>query len=66
MNPTKRTRIEMEPEITTRYKRKAETQEVVCTPTPMEIDTRPPFIFYPIPQLIRCDANALDEDEMEN
>jgi hypothetical protein len=28
----------------------------------MEIDTRPPFIFYPIPRLVRADGNALDDD----
>jgi hypothetical protein len=66
--PTKRSRIEMEGptnmDIETRYKRKAEVLEEVIELTPMEIDIRPPFVFYPMPQLIRCDGNALDG--MEN
>lgn len=64
--PTKRTRIEMEGtamDIDTRYKRKAEVLEEPIELTPMEIDVRPPFIFYPIPRLIRCDGNALDGTE---
>ena len=60
--PTKRARIEMEP---VRYKRKAEVLDEPIELTPMEIDVRPPFIFFPMPRLIRCDANAL-EDEMDN
>jgi len=63
--PTKRTRIEMEGpaemDVDTRYKRKAEVLDEPIHLTPMEVDTRPPFIFYPMPQLIRCDGNALDE-----
>ena len=65
-HPTKRTRIEMEGtamDVDTRYKRKAEVLEEPIELTPMEIDVRPPFIFYPIPRLIRCDANALDGTE---
>jgi hypothetical protein len=61
----KRARIEMEGpvamEIETRYKRKAEVLDEPIQLTPMEIDVRPPFIFYPIPQLVRADRNALDE-----
>ena len=65
--PTKRNRIEMEGtamDVDTRYKRKAEVLEETIELTPMDIDVRPPFIFYPMPRLIRCDANALDEDDM--
>jgi hypothetical protein len=54
--PVKRTRFE-EPaamEIDTRYKRKAEVLEEPIQLTPMEVDE--PFVFYPIPQLIRADA----------
>ena len=54
--PTKRTRMEIDP---VRYKRKAEVLEEPIELTPMDIDVRPPFIFYPMPQLIRCDGNAL-------
>ena len=65
--PTKRARIEMETptdmDIDTRYKRKAAVLEEAIELTPMEIDVRPPFIFYPMPQLIRCDGNALDGTE---
>jgi hypothetical protein len=65
--PTKRTRIEMEGpadmDIDTRYKRKAAVLEEAIELTPMEIDVRPPFIFFPMPQLIRCDGNALDGTE---
>lgn len=61
----KRARIEMEGpvamDIETRYKRKAEVLDEPIHLTPMEIDVRPPFIFYPIPQLVRADGNALDE-----
>jgi len=61
----KRARIEMEGpvamDIETRYKRKAEVLDEPIQLTPMEIDVRPPFIFYPIPQLVRADGNALDE-----
>ena len=60
--PTKRTRIEMEAtdmDVDTRYKRKAEVLEEPIQLTPMEIDTRPPFIFYPMPTLVRAD-NAMD------
>jgi hypothetical protein len=64
-SPNKRPRNEMERpaamEIDTRYKRKAEVLEEPIQLTPMEIDVRPPFIFYPIPRLVRADANALDE-----
>jgi hypothetical protein len=28
----------------------------------MDIDVRPPFIFYPMPRLVRADGNALDMD----
>jgi len=62
---TKRARIEMEGpaamDIDTRYKRKADVLEEPIELTPMQIDVRPPFIFYPIPQLVRADGNALDE-----
>lgn len=61
---TKRPRIEMEAtdmDIDTRYKRKAEVLEEPIQLTPMEIDARPPFIFYPMPRLVRADGNALDE-----
>ena len=64
--PTKRMRIEMEGtamDIDTRYKRKAEVLEEPIELTPMQIDVRPPFIFYPMPRLIRCDGNALDGTE---
>ena len=47
-------------DIDTRYKRKAEVLEEPIELTPMEIDVRPPFIFYPIPRLVRADANAMD------
>lgn len=60
----KRSRIEMEPvamDIDTRYKRKADVLEEPIELTPMQIDVRPPFIFYPMPQLVRADGNALDE-----
>jgi hypothetical protein len=63
--PNKRMRIEMEGptamDIDTRYKRKAAALEEPIYLTPMEIDTRPPFVFYPMPQLVRADGNALDE-----
>jgi hypothetical protein len=62
---TKRARIEMGPvamDVDTRYKRKAAVLEEPIYLTPMEVDTRPPFIFYPMPQLVRADANALDDD----
>jgi hypothetical protein len=63
---TKRARIEMEGpaamDVDTRYKRKAEVLEEPIELTPMEIDVRPPFIFYPMPQLVRADGNALDDD----
>jgi len=63
--PNKRARIEMEGptamDIDTRYKRKAAALEEPIYLTPMEIDTRPPFVFYPMPQLVRADGNALDE-----
>jgi hypothetical protein len=62
---TKRARIDMEGptamEIDTRYKRKAAVLDEPIELTPMQIDVRPPFIFYPIPQLVRADGNALDE-----
>jgi hypothetical protein len=62
--PLKRARIEMEEptamDIDTRYKRKAAVLDEVIELTPMQIDVRPPFVFYPIPQLVRADANALD------
>ena len=48
-------------DVDTRYKRKAEVLEETIQLTPMEIDVRPPFIFYPMPRLVRADANALDE-----
>jgi len=63
---TKRARIEMEGpvamDIETRYKRKAEVLDEPIHLTPMDIDVRPPFIFYPIPQLVRADGNALDDN----
>jgi hypothetical protein len=64
--PNKRARIEMEPvamDVDTRYKRKAEVLDEPIDLTPMEIDVRPPFIFYPMPRLVRADANALDDDD---
>ena len=63
-NERKRARIEMGPvamDVDTRYKRKADVLEEPIVLTPMEIDARPPFIFYPMPQLVRADGNALDE-----
>jgi hypothetical protein len=61
----KRARVEMEGpvamDVDTRYKRKAAVLEEPIYLTPMEVDTRPPFIFYPIPQLVRADGNALDD-----
>jgi hypothetical protein len=64
-NEKKRARIEMEGpvamDVDTRYKRKAEVLEEPIYLTPMEVDTRPPFIFYPMPQLVRADGNALDD-----
>jgi hypothetical protein len=63
--PNKRARIEMEGpaamDIDTRYKRKAAVLDEPIYLTPMEIDVRPPFVFYPMPQLVRTDGNALDE-----
>ena len=60
----KRMRIEMEGptamDIDTRYKRKAVVLDEPIYLTPMEIDTRPPFVFYPMPPLVRADGNALD------
>ena len=47
-------------DIDTRYKRKAEVLDEPIHLTPMEVDVRPPFIFYPMPQLVRADANAMD------
>ncbi len=65
MNETKRARIEMEGpvamDVDTRYKRKADVLDEPIHLTPMEVDTRPPFIFYPMPQLVRADGNALDD-----
>lgn len=62
--PLKRARIEMEGptdmDIDTRYKRKAEVLDEVIELTPMQIDVRPPFVFYPIPQLVRTDGNAME------
>jgi hypothetical protein len=61
---TKRTRIEMEGptpmDIDTRHKRKAEVLDEPIHLTPMEVDVRPPFVFYPMPVLVRADANAMD------
>ena len=63
--PNKRARIEMEGptdmDIDTRFKRKAAVLDEPIHLTPMEIDVRPPFIFYPMPTLVRADGNALDE-----
>jgi hypothetical protein len=63
--PNKRARIEMEEptamDIDTRYKRKAAVLDEPIYLTPMQIDVLPPFIFYPMPQLVRADGNALDE-----
>ena len=63
---TKRTRIEMEGpaemDVDTRYKRKAEVLDEPIELTPMQVDVRPPFIFYPIPTLVRADGNAMDND----
>jgi hypothetical protein len=62
--PKKRARVEMEGpaamDIDTRYKRKAAVLDEPIYLTPMVIDVRPPFVFYPIPQLVRSDANAMD------
>jgi hypothetical protein len=61
--PTKRARNEIETtdmDIDTRYKRKASVLEEPIELTPMEVDVRPPFVFYPIPQLVRADGNAMD------
>ena len=61
--PLKRARIEMEPvamDVDTRYKRKAEVLDEPIHLTPMDVDVRPPFIFYPMPRLVRADGNALD------
>lgn len=64
-NERKRARIEMEGpvamDVDTRYKRKAAVLDEPIELPPMEIDTRPPFIFYPMPQLVRADGNALDD-----
>ena len=60
--PLKRARNE-EPtamDIDTRYKRKAAVLDEPIELTPMQIDVRPPFVFYPIPQLVRADANAME------
>ena len=63
---TKRIRIEMEGpaemDVDTRYKRKAEVLDEPIQLTPMQVDVRPPFIFYPMPMLVRADANAMDND----
>ena len=62
---TKRARIEMEGpaamDVDTRYKRKADVLDEPIELTPMQVDVRPPFIFYPMPQLVRADGNALDD-----
>jgi hypothetical protein len=62
----KRARIEMEGpvamDVDTRYKRKAEVLDEPIELTPMQVDVRPPFIFYPMPRLVRADGNALDDD----
>jgi hypothetical protein len=64
MERTKRIKIEVERpvpmDIETRYKRKAEVLDEPIHLTPMQIDVRPPFIFYPMPRLVRADANAMD------
>jgi hypothetical protein len=64
MERTKRIKIETERptpmDIETRYKRKAEVLDEPIHLTPMQIDVRPPFIFYPMPRLVRADANAMD------
>lgn len=58
---TKRTRIEGPVmDVDTRYKRKAEVLDEPIELTPMQVDVRPPFIFYPMPMLVRADGNALD------
>ena len=66
MENTKRIKIETERpmpmDIETRYKRKAEVLDEPIHLTPMQIDVRPPFIFYPMPRLVRADANAMDND----
>ena len=60
---TKRVKIEqpVAMDVDTRYKRKADVLEETIELTPMEDEARPPFIFYPMPRLVRADANALDE-----
>lgn len=64
--PTKRAKIEqpVAMDVDTRYKRKAEVLDEPIHLTPMDVrpDVRPPFIFYPMPRLVRADANALDDD----
>jgi hypothetical protein len=64
MERTKRIKIEIERpvpmDIETRYKRKAEVLDEPIYLTPMQVDVRPPFIFYPMPRLVRADANAMD------
>lgn len=66
MEHAKRIKIETERpvpmDIETRYKRKAEVLDEPIHLTPMQIDVRPPFIFYPMPRLVRADANAMDND----
>lgn len=63
---TKRIRIEMEGpaemDVDTRYKRKAEVLDEPIELMPMQVDVRPPFIFYPMPRLVRADANAMDDN----
>lgn len=67
--PTKRAKIEHEQpvamDVDTRHKRKAEVLDEPIHLTPMDVrpDVRPPFIFYPMPRLVRADANALDDDD---
>ena len=60
--PNKRARIEgpADMDIDTR-KRKAAALDEPIHLTPMDVDVRPPFIFYPMPPLVRADGNALDE-----
>ena len=61
--PLKRARIEMEAtdmDIDTRYKRKAAVLDEPIELTPMQIDVRPTFVFYPMPVLVRADGNAME------
>jgi|LauGreDrversion4_2_1035121.scaffolds.fasta_scaffold760052_2 hypothetical protein len=51
-------RIKIEGPANDRRKRKAEVLEEAIELTPMEIDVRPPFVFFPMPQLIRSEKRV--------